>query len=224
MNRQIFIAPDLIFSNNKKQEHTKLKILYFIIAFAFAVFIFYVITHKDGFKNEQTGKPLSTGINVKKNNTELIFNEKLPKVKDTIPVIEVVTDKVSPDNLVSYAETLIGTPYKYGSANPSEGFDCSGFITYVFNHYKIKVPRSSKDFENAGTEIPIVNSKRGDLILFTGTDSTERVIGHMGIVISNDNIGLKFIHSTSGKAYSVVISDFNKYYQGRFVKTIRIFF
>lgn len=201
-----------------------MKILAFIIAFAFAVFIFYVITHKGRFKNDQTSKPQLQVIEVNKNDTRVIFNESLPKIKDTIPVVEVVTDKVSPDNLVSYAETLIGTPYKYGSVNPSGGFDCSGFITYVFNHYNIKVPRSSKDFENAGTEIPIEKSNRGDLILFTGTDSTERIIGHMGIVVSNDNSGLKFIHSTSGKAYGVVITEFNKYYQGRFVKTIRIFY
>ncbi|MEO7960450.1 MAG: C40 family peptidase, partial [Ginsengibacter sp.] len=146
-------------------------------------------------------------------------------IKDTLPHVEVVvTDKATPGKLVSYAETLIGVPYKYGSTDPSVGFDCSGFITYVFNHYDIKVPRSSREFENTGTEIPIAESKKGDLILFTGTDSTERVIGHMGIVISNDDSGLRFIHSTSGKAYGVTITDYNKYYQGRFVKTIRVFY
>ncbi len=147
----------------------------------------------------------------------------LPTVKDTIPVLAINIKKLRPDSLVIYAESLLGTPYKYASTDPSVGFDCSGFITYVFNHYNINVPRSSKDFVNTGTEIPIGNSKTGDLILFTGTDSTERIIGHMGIVISNDNDGLKFIHSTSGKAHSVVITTFNKYYQGRFVKTIRVF-
>src|SRR3954465_11481721 len=34
--------------------------------------------------------------------------------------------------VLAYAETLIGTPYKYGSADPDIGFDCSGFITHVF--------------------------------------------------------------------------------------------
>lgn len=146
----------------------------------------------------------------------------LPTVKDTIPVLAINIKKLRPDSLIIYAESLIGTPYKYASTDPSVGFDCSGFITHVFNHYNIIVPRSSKDFVNTGTEIPIGNSRTGDLILFTGTDSTERVIGHMGIVVSNDTNGLKFIHSTSGKAYGVVITTFNKYYQGRFVKTIRV--
>jgi len=62
----------------------------------------------------------------------------------------------------------------------------------------------------------------GDIILFTGTDSTERFVGHMGIIVSNAD-SVKFIHSTSGKAYGVTISPLSNYYKGRFVKTIRVF-
>jgi cell wall-associated NlpC family hydrolase len=132
------------------------------------------------------------------------------------------TKRVHPNELVNFAETLIGIPYRYGSTNPAVGFDCSGFITYVFNHFRIKVPRSSIDFTNVGKEIPIQSAKRGDIILFTGTDSTERFVGHMGIIVSNTDT-LKFIHSTSGKQYGVTITPLNKYYQGRFVKTLRVF-
>ena len=135
---------------------------------------------------------------------------------------EVVDSKnVHPDELVRFAETLMGTPYRYGSTDPRVGFDCSGFITYVFNHFNIKVPRSSIDFTNVGKEVPATEAKRGDIILFTGTDSTERFVGHMGIVVSNTDT-LRFIHSTSGKAYGVVISPLSNYYKGRFVKTIRV--
>ena len=132
------------------------------------------------------------------------------------------TKNIHPNDLVSFAETLIGTPYRYGSTNPAVGFDCSGFITYVFNHFHVKVPRSSIDFTNVGKEIPVQSAKRGDIILFTGTDSTERFVGHMGIIVSNTDT-LKFIHSTSGKQYGVTITPLNKYYQGRFVKTLRVF-
>ncbi len=155
--------------------------------------------------------------------SQLINSQSYPVRKDSLPVLNIFKKNVRPDSLVAFAESLIGIPYKYASTDPSAGFDCSGFITYVFNHYDIQVPRSSKDFKNTGTEIPISKGTTGDLILFTGTDSTERIIGHMGIIISNNNKGLKFIHSTSGKAYGVVITEFNKYYQGRFVKVIRIF-
>lgn len=132
------------------------------------------------------------------------------------------TRKVRPDELVSFAETLIGTPYVYASTNPKVGFDCSGFITYVFNHFGISVPRSSIDFTGVGKEIPVSNAKRGDIILFTGTNPEEKFVGHMGIVVSNTDT-LRFIHSTSGKAMSVTITPLNSYYMGRFVKTIRVF-
>ncbi len=204
-----------------------MKILYFLIAFAIAVFIFYVATHQHADSNSlNNSEQQNTPVNIDTTNNALVkplARQTLPNVKDTIPVTAVITKETTPDSLVAYAETLIGTPYKYASTDPSVGFDCSGFITHVFNHYNISVPRSSKDFENTGTEISMEKSKRGDLILFTGTDSTERIIGHMGIIVSNDKTGLQFIHATSGKAYSVAITSFNKYYQERFVKTIRVF-
>ena len=132
------------------------------------------------------------------------------------------TKNHNPAEVVNFATTLIGVTYKYGSTDPQEGFDCSGFITYVFNHFNIAVPRSSIDFTNIGTEVNEERAAPGDLILFTGTDSTIRTVGHMGIVIENTD-SLRFIHSTSGKKYGVTITAFNPSYKKRFVKVIRIF-
>ena len=155
--------------------------------------------------------------------TEVVIDEHLV---DTTPVLQasttVETKDAKPDDIVEYALTLIGTPYKYGSIEKQQGFDCSGFITHVFNHFNIAVPRSSVDFTNVGHEIPISESKPGDLILFTGTDSTKRVVGHMGIIVTNSDT-TRFVHSTSGRAYGVTVSPVNSSYRGRFVKTIRIF-
>lgn len=150
----------------------------------------------------------------------------VPKRKDAIKnntssVIE--TGNVAPAEVLNYAKTLIGVPYLYASTDPAKGFDCSGFITNVFNHFNISVPRSSVDFTNVGTEVPEKEARPGDLILFTGTDSTIRVVGHMGIVESNNNGHISFIHSTSGKAKGVVITPFERYYRGRFVKFVRLF-
>lgn len=131
--------------------------------------------------------------------------------------------KTTAGELVDYAETLQGVPYLYGSIDPTQGFDCSGFITYVFGHFGIEVPRSSKDFTSIQREISLKKAKRGDIILFTGTDSTKREVGHMGIITALNSEGHQFIHSTSGKAYAVTVTPLNKYYQGRFVKVIRIF-
>lgn len=122
--------------------------------------------------------------------------------------------------LLHFAKTLKGTPYKYGSTNPEVGFDCSGFITYVFNHFRIDVPRSSAGFTNEGVPVSLTDAQPGDLILFTGTDSTVRTVGHMGIITQVGD-SVVFIHSTSGKAYGVTETTLDKYYMGRFVKVIR---
>ncbi|MFD0764428.1 C40 family peptidase [Mucilaginibacter lutimaris] len=133
------------------------------------------------------------------------------------------TGSTTPEQLLSFAHTLKGIPYKYASIDPTQGFDCSGFITYVFNHFKIAVPRRSVDFTYINHTVDLNYAKTGDLILFTGTDSTVREVGHMGIVIKSPGKELTFIHSTSGKADGVTETPFNSYYQGRYVKTVRIF-
>lgn len=152
----------------------------------------------------------------------IVLPDKSPPLRDTLPG-QIATGNVHPEALVAFAESLMGVKYKYASTDPAEGFDCSGFITYVFNHFGIKVPRSSIDFTNVGKEVSVHEAKRGDIILFTGTDSTEKYVGHMGIIVSNQNGELQFIHSSSGKAYGVTVSPLKGYYMGRFVKVIRIF-
>lgn len=139
-----------------------------------------------------------------------------------LPAGSIDTKGASPKQVVDFAKTLIGVPYLYGSTDPARGFDCSGFITYVFKHFNIVVPRSSIDFTNVGKEVSAAQASEGDLILFTGTDSSERFVGHMGIVVSNSDT-LKFIHSTSGKQHGVTITPLSEYYKGRYVKTVRIF-
>ena len=140
-----------------------------------------------------------------------------------IPEVNIRTGNVDPRELVSFAKTLIGVPYRYGSMIKEQGFDCSGFINYVFRHFHISTPRSSVDFTNAGTPVSLLDSRAGDLILFTGTDTTGRVVGHMGIITENHHGKLRFIHSSSGRNIGVIISPLSSYYAMRLVKVIRIF-
>jgi cell wall-associated NlpC family hydrolase len=141
--------------------------------------------------------------------------------KITAPELTQVIKSITGHELVSFAQTLLGIPYRYASTDPAKGFDCSGFITYVFKHFNITVPRSSVDFTNVGKEVNLQSAKEGDLILFTGTADSIRIVGHMGIVTENVDT-LKFIHSTSGRANGVVISELNEHYRRRFVKIIRV--
>jgi lipoprotein Spr len=128
------------------------------------------------------------------------------------------------DSIVEFAKSFLGTPYKYASASPKAGFDCSGFTYFVFAHYGFTVPRSAKDYANFGTVVSIAECRKGDIILFRGTHPGDKQVGHVGIVISNKGEPLQFIHSSSSdNHYGVVITDyFNSAYPARFIKIIRV--
>lgn len=160
-----------------------------------------------------------------------ITQNAIPDSLDSLPVIiKVATNqqlptngldkanKASRDSLVTYAKLLLGTPYLYASTDPTKGFDCSGFVTYVFNHFNISVPRSSFEFAGIGQKKSMTTCKPGDVILFTGTDPAETAIGHIGIIAEITNGYPLFIHSSSGKANGVTITSMdNKFYQERFI-------
>jgi cell wall-associated NlpC family hydrolase len=131
-------------------------------------------------------------------------------------------DTADAAHILNYAYKLYGKPYKYASADPMQGFDCSGFLYYVFEHFNIDVPRSSRDYMLFGKEVPSDHAMPGDLILFTGTDSTNPECGHVGIITKQDKGDIRFIHSSSGKANGVTISPLQGYYRTRYLKCIRI--
>jgi cell wall-associated NlpC family hydrolase len=128
------------------------------------------------------------------------------------------------DSLVAFAKTLIGTTYKWGGTSPSTGFDCSGFCRYVFTNNAVKVPRTSASYGNYGTQIEKYQVRKGDVILFRGTDPKSKTIGHIGIVISNPGDPIMFIQCSSSKRhYGVVITDYeNSNYPNRFIKFMRV--
>jgi lipoprotein Spr len=132
------------------------------------------------------------------------------------------TGCTTPDELVTFAKSLKGIRYRFGSTNPEKGFDCSGFVNYVFHHFGIGIPRSSIDFASAFGRVDLNEARSGDLILFTGTKKSKRA-GHIGIVISEPGEPVMFIHSTSGAANGVTETPLNNYYMGRYIKTIRLF-
>lgn len=129
------------------------------------------------------------------------------------------------DSLVVVAKSQLGTPYKWATSNPDVSFDCSGFTAYVYGEFDITDCRSSKGYSNIGTEVSIENAKPGDCILFTGTKASDRSVGHVGIVVSNSEEGLQFIHcSSSKKHFGVVVTDYESSgYPKRFHSVRRLF-
>lgn len=145
------------------------------------------------------------------------------KLKGKVPKKNINTRDVSAIKVMSFAQSLKGIKYKYGSADKSKGFDCSGYITYVFNHFDIAVPRISRDFTNAGKEVSSLDSKPGDIILFTGSNPNSGEVGHMGLITENKRGVIRFIHAASGNNVGVIVSGMERYYLRRFVKIIRVF-
>jgi len=124
------------------------------------------------------------------------------------------------DSLIDFAFQYLGKPYIYGSCN-KDGFDCSGFVFFVFKNFNIKVPRSSSEYLNFGKITPLNEVKKGDILVFLSPTRNE--IGHLGIVTKADGMKTEFIHSSSGKEMSVIISSLKQEgYKRRFVKAINV--
>ncbi len=129
------------------------------------------------------------------------------------------------DSIVDYAKSYIGIKYKYAGCTPETGFDCSGFLNYVFKKFGKKLPRSSRDYKDFGKKISLKKCKKGDIILFSGRNPKQNPVGHVGIIISTTENGIKFIHSATSNNRGIVISDFSvKYYKTRFAGIRRVFF
>ena len=127
------------------------------------------------------------------------------------------------DSVVEYAKEFLGVTYIWAGNSPS-GFDCSGYVQYVFKKFGYSIERSSSGLANAGSVVSIDSVAKGDLILFRGTNPNDNSVGHVGIVISSLNEPLQFIHASSSKKhYGVVITDYyNSGYPKRFVACRRL--
>lgn len=127
------------------------------------------------------------------------------------------------DSLVTFAKGLLGVPYRYGGTDP-QGFDCSGYVNYVFKKNGMDLPRSSPELAKVGKEIPLSQCRKGDIILFAGSSPSKNPIGHAGIIISELGEPIKFIHSATSNRQGIVITalDQYEYYLKRFVKVVRV--
>lgn len=102
--------------------------------------------------------------------------------------------------IANYALTLVGLPYVGGGTSPSTGFDCSGFVQYVFAQNGISVGRTVTSQAYGGAEVSIENIAPGDIIAFSGSYSNN--ITHVGIYVG----GGMFVHAANPRD-GVIVSD-----------------
>jgi cell wall-associated NlpC family hydrolase len=142
--------------------------------------------------------------------------------KTEITNIEKSAEDIQRDSIITFAKQYMGTKYCYSSGNPNKGFDCSGFVNFVYKHFDIEVPRSSSGFKNIGKALKPQEFKKGDVIVFYGYRDSKS-IGHVGIVYEANGMKSKFIHASSGKEMAVTISELGSdMYTKRFYKCISI--
>ena len=125
-------------------------------------------------------------------------------------------DEAQMSNLAIYAMSLYDTPYQYGGKSRDNGFDCSGFVQFVFqNSLGLQLPRTSSEMSRLGAPLESIQLQPGDLVFFNTTSSA---YSHVGIYVGEN----RFVHSPrTGKA--IMLTSLNdKYWSARYIGARRI--
>lgn len=118
------------------------------------------------------------------------------------------------EQIVAFAEQFLGTPYVWAGSSPS-GFDCSGFVSYVFKNFGYTVNRTAASMYTNGVAVDKSELQIGDAVFFA---SSSESIGHVGIYIGDG----EFIHSSSGCGYVTISGLDESYYSRMYVGARRI--
>lgn len=153
------------------------------------------VATKSAFTNQNAQSRRLAGQSVKLNN--------LKKVQTSNNI----------QGILAEADKYRGVPYVFGGTTPS-GFDCSGYVKYVFAKQGIALPRLADEQYNVGVEVSRANLKAGDLVFF---ETYEPGPSHSGIYIGNG----KFISATSSRG--VAVADLDTGYWGeRYIGAKRV--
>lgn len=118
------------------------------------------------------------------------------------------------DQIAMLALSMIGVPYRYGGADPGEGFDCSGLVYYSYSSNGQVVPRTSQEQYDVVRKIPLAEALAGDLVFFADQEQ----LSHVGIYLGDG----RFVHApSSGGTVSVANID-SPYYQRHLVAVGRL--
>jgi peptidoglycan endopeptidase LytE len=105
------------------------------------------------------------------------------------------------NSIVPFAQSYLGVPYSWGGTSPY-GFDCSGFVRYVYNNFGVDLPRTSSEmYDSVGTTV--ADPKPGDLVFFSRGSTS-----HVGISLGNG----QFISATS--SHGVHVDSLSSAYWG----------
>lgn len=138
---------------------------------------------------------------------------------DSIGILDELIDQKS-DAIIKYAKQFMGVPYVWGGMSPS-GFDCSGFINYVFRGFGFSLTRTSYGLAELGTTVSLKDLQPGDLMFFKARNLNSKQVGHVALVVDTTDGIIQFIHAART---GIRIDTFNNhsYYVPRYIKSKRL--
>ncbi|MGM9991263.1 MAG: NlpC/P60 family protein [Candidatus Bruticola sp.] len=117
------------------------------------------------------------------------------------------------NSLLSKAKSYMGVPYVWGGSTPS-GFDCSGYVQYVYNQVGISLPRTADIQFNEGRAVALGQEVPGDMVFF---ETYAPGASHVGIYLGNG----EFIHASSSGSVKVSSLD-ESYFKARYLGAKRV--
>jgi cell wall-associated NlpC family hydrolase len=175
-------------------------LLLFAVSIAFAAALLWPVAGKaDGDTPVKSKKPLIPSTD-EAGAIPLITKPKMLKKRK----LQAARSIPFGEKIVKYAKQYVGVRYVYGGSSPRYGFDCSGFVRYVYQHFGVSLAHSSFADAVTGRRVGRTWMKPGDLVLFDGN-------GHVGIYVGHG----RFIHAPHTGTV-VRISTMAGWYSSRF--------
>lgn len=148
--------------------------------------------------------------------TDLLLERQLQSSPANSPDIDEASWPERAREVLVNALSLTGVRYQYGGNSPESGFDCSGFVRYVYQQAgNLTLPHGARAISQLGKTIPKSELQPGDLVFFNTLRST---FSHVGIYLGNN----RFIHSPSSGGGVRVEDMQDHYWQKRFNGAQRI--
>lgn len=122
---------------------------------------------------------------------------------DRVPVVQV-------REMLIHALSLVGVNYRYGGSSIERGFDCSGFVRFVFNQaLSMELPRSSYEMSRLGRAVDAAALEPGDLVFY---NTLRRRFSHVAIYLGDG----RFVHAPSRGKQVEIVDMTDRYWQKRF--------
>lgn len=184
------------------------------LALLFPIFISLTPT----FASENNALPISATSTLSDTLTRKDTSTLTQFFQDQLPTNS--TQPALADSLIHYAKRFLGIRYQSGGRS-KRGFDCSGFTSFIYSKFGLSLPHSSASQSKVGQPVSKAEVQKGDLIFFKGSNVRSKQVGHVGIVVSNNDGKIRFIHASRHRGVTIDAID-SSYYRNRYIAIKRV--